>query len=155
MYCFRFSDYFKKLQNYLFLFHSLCRRGFQDLFGFRGDMTDDVAWWSGSGIFHFSKEAENRDTDVWMEWMRVRLAEKRGWSLGHADGMATPTLGVYAQVRWNKKEVISGGIEPPTFCVLDRCDNHYTTRPHERKRSAGCGRARKEKRKNWTSCGWL
>ena len=28
--------------------------------------------------------------------------------------------------------MISGGIEPPTFCVLDRCDNHYTTRPTER-----------------------
>ena len=27
------------------------------------------------------------------------------------------------------KKMISGGIEPPTFCVLDRCDNHYTTRP--------------------------
>uniref|UniRef100_A0A0R3RY43 SSD domain-containing protein n=1 Tax=Elaeophora elaphi TaxID=1147741 RepID=A0A0R3RY43_9BILA len=25
--------------------------------------------------------------------------------------------------------LISGGIEPPTFCVLDRCDNRYTTRP--------------------------
>uniref|UniRef100_A0A0K0D880 Sema domain-containing protein n=1 Tax=Angiostrongylus cantonensis TaxID=6313 RepID=A0A0K0D880_ANGCA len=26
------------------------------------------------------------------------------------------------------KTLISGGLEPPTFCVLDRCDDHYTTR---------------------------
>ena len=33
-----------------------------------------------------------------------------------------------------KKEVFSPGIEPGTFCVLDRCDNHYTTKtPQERK----------------------
>ena len=27
-----------------------------------------------------------------------------------------------------KNHLISGGLEPPAFCVLDRCDNHYTTR---------------------------
>ena len=27
-----------------------------------------------------------------------------------------------------KKKVFSPGIEPGTFCVLDRCDNHYTTK---------------------------
>ena len=26
------------------------------------------------------------------------------------------------------RKLISGGLEPPTFCVLDRCDNRYTTR---------------------------
>ena len=29
--------------------------------------------------------------------------------------------------RYKKKDVFSPGIEPGTFCVLDRCDNHYTT----------------------------
>uniref|UniRef100_A0A0M3I106 Uncharacterized protein n=1 Tax=Ascaris lumbricoides TaxID=6252 RepID=A0A0M3I106_ASCLU len=28
----------------------------------------------------------------------------------------------------NVRKVISGGLEPPTFCVLDRCDDRYTTR---------------------------
>uniref|UniRef100_A0A0M3IAE7 FZ domain-containing protein n=1 Tax=Ascaris lumbricoides TaxID=6252 RepID=A0A0M3IAE7_ASCLU len=30
-----------------------------------------------------------------------------------------------------RKALISGGLEPPTFCVLDRCDNRYTTRSPE------------------------
>uniref|UniRef100_A0A0M3IMV5 Uncharacterized protein n=1 Tax=Ascaris lumbricoides TaxID=6252 RepID=A0A0M3IMV5_ASCLU len=29
------------------------------------------------------------------------------------------------------RHVISGGLEPPTFCVLDRCDDHYTTRSRD------------------------
>ena len=28
----------------------------------------------------------------------------------------------------NKKYLFSPGFEPGTFCVLDRCDNHYTTK---------------------------
>ena len=27
-----------------------------------------------------------------------------------------------------KDAMFSPGIEPGTFCVLDRCDNHYTTK---------------------------
>ena len=30
----------------------------------------------------------------------------------------------------NKNKVLPG-FEPGTFCVLSRCDNHYTTRPHD------------------------
>ena len=26
-------------------------------------------------------------------------------------------------------QLIRAGIEPATFCVLGRCDNHYTTEP--------------------------
>ena len=32
----------------------------------------------------------------------------------------------YSFFNWNKK-MFPPGIEPGTFCVLDRCDNHYTT----------------------------
>ena len=35
-----------------------------------------------------------------------------------------------AQSAAQQKHLISGGLEPPAFCVLDRCDNHYTTRSH-------------------------
>ena len=28
-----------------------------------------------------------------------------------------------------KKVQVLPGFEPGTFCVLDRCDNHYTTAP--------------------------
>ncbi|CAP39143.1 Protein CBG22583 [Caenorhabditis briggsae] len=41
------------------------------------------------------------------------------------------------QSKNQKKDLISGGLEPPTFCVLDRCDNHYTTRPPRETWSAG------------------
>ena len=29
-----------------------------------------------------------------------------------------------------KPEKVLPGFEPGTFCVLGRCDNHYTTAPH-------------------------
>ena len=32
------------------------------------------------------------------------------------------------QKKQEKKVMFSPGIEPGTFCVLDRCDNHYTTK---------------------------
>ena len=32
-----------------------------------------------------------------------------------------------------KTILFSPGIEPGTFCVLDRCDNHYTTKTAEKK----------------------
>ena len=32
---------------------------------------------------------------------------------------------------WDKKIKVLPGFEPGTFCVLGRCDNHYTTAPGE------------------------
>ena len=34
---------------------------------------------------------------------------------------------MYTDVKGSIKKLQAVGIEPTTFCVLSRCDNHYTT----------------------------
>ena len=40
-------------------------------------------------------------------------------------------LKLYRRQTKIKKDLFSPGIEPGTFCVLDRCDNRYTTKTDE------------------------
>ena len=39
----------------------------------------------------------------------------------------------------NSQKKVLPGFEPGTFCVLGRCDNHYTTAPVTKRRKSGSG----------------
>ena len=57
-------------------------------------------------------------TFTWANWFQgIQILNSREWKEN-----------ILFIEKVNKMNLFLPGIEPGTFCVLDRCDNHYTTK---------------------------